>query len=232
MIAILAVLAITILVLIDWTLQLILAWRARRAATRLSSQAAGSYIQEPFDPPQGLFYHKGHSWAFLEPNGCLRVGLDGLVSFLLGRFESVRLPEPGQQVREGEPLARFVREGREMELASPVSGTIVEVNRELAPDGLFVSSDPYGAGWICEIRPESLSGSLSVLVVAERATEWHMSECKRATEFFKSKGRGDIGLDGIGPKASASGGVLVDVNDATWREFQSKFIDSKRRKEG
>jgi glycine cleavage system H lipoate-binding protein len=228
MVAVLAVLAITILVLIDWTLQLILAWRAKRAASSLSSRMAQLQVEEPFTPPPGLFYHQSHSWVFLEPNGCVRVGLDGLIGFLLGRFDDVHLPQSGQRVREGDPLIRFTQGKRDLVMASPVSGTVMDVNRELAPDGSFVSTEPYGVGWVCEIKPESLSQSLKKLLMADRATVWHAQECIRMTEFFQRNGCGDVGLDTVGPRGLAPTGFLLGVDDNVWHEFQSKFLDIRR----
>jgi glycine cleavage system H lipoate-binding protein len=230
MIAVYAVLAITVLVLIDWSLQLIQAWRVKRLALRRTAQAATLHAQDPFHPPPGLFYHRSHTWVFLEPNGSVRIGLDGLAAFLVGRFDRIELPQPGRHVSEGEALVHITKGTRKLEVTSPVDGTVAEVNHELTPDGLFVSSEPYGAGWICQIIPDSLSRSLGKLAVAERATEWHMVESERATEFFKSKGWGDAGLDSVGPRSSSPAGFLQNTDDQTWRDFQTQFLDVKRSK--
>jgi glycine cleavage system H lipoate-binding protein len=230
MIAVYAVLIITLLVLIDWSLQLVQAWRVKRFALRRTAQAASLYAQNPYQPPPGLFYHHGHTWVFLEMNGSVRVGLDGMASFLVGRFDRIELPEAGKRVREGDTLVSIVKGGRRLAVTSPVDGTVAEVNRELSPDGHFVSAEPYGAGWICQITPDSLSRSLGKLAVAERATEWHMAEAARASEFFKAGGWGDAGMDTVGPRSSAQTGFLQGTDDHTWSEFQSKFLDAKRTK--
>lgn len=228
MIAVYAVLTITVLVLIDWSLQLLQAWRVKRLALRRTAQAARLHAQDPFQPPPGLFYHRSHTWAFLEPNGLLRVGLDGLASFLTGKPDKIELPEEGRHVREGDLLARITKGGRTLAVPSPVDGVVTQVNQELAPDGAFLATEPYEAGWICQITPDSLTRSLGKMFVADKATQWHMEETQRASEFFKVKGWGDAGLDTIGPRSSASTGFLQTTDEKTWTDFESKFMDVKR----
>ena len=39
------------------------------------------------------------------------------------------------------------------DIYAPISGTIVEVNADLADEPQRINDDPYGDGWICVIRP-------------------------------------------------------------------------------
>jgi glycine cleavage system H protein len=39
------------------------------------------------------------------------------------------------------------------EIYAPVSGTVAEVNAELADSPERLNDDPYGEGWICIIEP-------------------------------------------------------------------------------
>ena len=39
------------------------------------------------------------------------------------------------------------------DIYAPVSGTVVEVNTELADAPERLNEDPYGDGWICVIEP-------------------------------------------------------------------------------
>ena len=41
------------------------------------------------------------------------------------------------------------------DIYSPVAGTVVEVNAELAEAPQRLNEDPYGDGWICLIDPAS-----------------------------------------------------------------------------
>jgi glycine cleavage system H protein len=48
---------------------------------------------------------------------------------------------------------------------APVSGTVVEVNDELADAPQRLNEDPYGEGWICVIEPAD-TGELDRLLDA------------------------------------------------------------------
>ena len=43
------------------------------------------------------------------------------------------------------------------DIYAPVSGTVVEVNTELADAPERLNDDPYGEGWICVIEPDDPS---------------------------------------------------------------------------
>ena len=52
------------------------------------------------------------------------------------------------------------------EIYAPVSGTISAVNDELARSPELINSDPYGAGWICEITTGDGGGFADLLDAA------------------------------------------------------------------
>lgn len=226
MVAVLCVLTITILILVDWILQLVWGWRARRLSLTPASHFRGREMSESLDPPGGLFFHPAHSWALVEPSGCIRVGLDGLVGFLLGHVDRVQLPAPGQKVREGEGIARLLQGDRELQLTAPVDGTVVQVNQELLQDGVPIESEPYGAGWICVIQPESLSKDLLKLMIADQASEWHAQESERMLSFL-SHGDSGIGPQAVRSRRPSLCGFLQGAGDDEWGEFQKQFLDAK-----
>ena len=47
------------------------------------------------------------------------------------------------------------------DIYAPVSGTVVEVNNELADAPQRLNEDPYGEGWLCEIEPDDPRSSTS-----------------------------------------------------------------------
>jgi glycine cleavage system H protein len=52
------------------------------------------------------------------------------------------------------------------DIYAPVSGTVVEVNTELADAPERLNDDPYGEGWICVIEPDD-PGQLDKMLDAE-----------------------------------------------------------------
>jgi len=232
MVAILVVLTITVCLLVDWCLQLYQAKHARKRALTVGARSRPPLASNPFTPPQGLFFHPAHSWAQVEPTGGVRVGLDGLVSFLLGSIDRVELPTPGQEVKEGDSIAKLCQGSREIRLAAPVDGEVVEVNQELSPDGHFIQCEPYGAGWICEIQPRSLSKNLQRLMVGDEVTEWHAREARRIIKFLShAEGGGNNGgsdSDNLPTEGLLLRGFMEGASDEEWREFQREFLDARR----
>ena len=224
MVAILAVLTITVCLLVDWCVQVVQAKRARDRALSYGEWELPASATNPFSPPHGLFFHPSHSWAHVEPNGDVRIGLDGLIGFLLGDIDHVDLPAPGQEVTEGKEIAVLKQGDRELSITAPVNGRIVGVNRELIPDGHFIRSEPYGAGWVCEIKPKSLSEDLHNLMVDEQVTEWHSLEARRIIKFLShSQGNGS-NSDELPTEGLLLRGFMEGATDEEWQQFQAQFM--------
>jgi glycine cleavage system H protein len=61
------------------------------------------------------------------------------------------------------------------DLYSPISGKIVKVNEKLREKPGMVNEDPYGEGWIVEIRPNNsltLKQELDSLLGAREYNKW------------------------------------------------------------
>jgi glycine cleavage system H protein len=228
MVAILVVLTVTILLLVDWSLQLIQARCAMKRALSGGGRNGAPLASNPFTPPQGLFFHPSHAWAQVEPTGNVKVGLDGLVGFLVGNIDRVELPSPGQAIKEGDSLARLLQGSRELRVTAPFDGEVVDINDELMPDGRFIQYEPYGAGWICEIRPKSLSRDMSKLMVGDDATAWHASEARRIIKFLSHAEGNGSNSDTLPTEGLLLRGFMEGASDEEWRRFQSEFLEAKR----
>lgn len=164
----------------------------------------------------GLLYAPTHTW--IRPEGeRLRVGLDDLAQRLLPWAVAVELPRPGQKVREGEPVAAISSGGREARIASPVSGTIVAVNPEVAREPTLVKSENYGRGWLFLVAPEGRTWTR--LPAGEAARDWLRGEGERLSRFFEQS----LGY------AAADGGELVGpppslLGEPEWKALTRSFL--------
>lgn len=103
--------------------------------------------------PQDLRYTAEHEWVRLTED-VVRVGITDYAQDALGDVVFVSLPALGTQVRAGEAVGEVESTKSVSDLYAPVSGTVVGRNEELSSTPELVNSDPYGAGWILELRPE------------------------------------------------------------------------------
>jgi len=107
--------------------------------------------------PGDLLFTSEHEWLRREDDGSVTVGITEHAATALGDLVYVELPEVGQDVESGGEMAVVESVKAASDVYAPVSGSVVEVNEELADDPEKINADPYGDGWIVRI---DLSGSL------------------------------------------------------------------------
>jgi glycine cleavage system H protein len=104
--------------------------------------------------PEDLRYSADHEWARLE-DGLVRVGITDYAQDALGDVVFVQVPTLGTDVNAGDRVTEVESTKSVSDIYAPITGTIVEVNAELADEPQRINDDPYGDGWICVIRPSS-----------------------------------------------------------------------------
>jgi glycine cleavage system H lipoate-binding protein len=109
-----------------------------------------------FQVPQNVRYHSGHTWALSESRELVRVGIDDFASKLVGKIESIALPQRGRWVRQGQKIWTIFRDGKSVDMVSPIEGTVSDVNEAVVKNPNLALKDPYGEGWIMTVQaPDS-----------------------------------------------------------------------------
>jgi glycine cleavage system H protein len=106
--------------------------------------------------PEDLRYSSDHEWARLE-DGRIRVGITDYAQDALGDVVFVEVPEVGSAIDAGGKVSEVESTKSVSDIYTPVAGTIVEVNGELADAPERLNDDPYGEGWIFVIEPREES---------------------------------------------------------------------------
>ncbi len=117
-----------------------------------------------FNVPKNLFYHLGHAWALKESPSLVRVGMDDFAAKMLGKIDSIKLPQLSTWVRQGQKLATVTRDGHTVDLLSPVEGTITEINTAAINSPEAVRKDPYNEGWLVKVNSPDLKTCLRNLL--------------------------------------------------------------------
>jgi glycine cleavage system H protein len=118
--------------------------------------------------PDDLKYTAEHEWVRgPDAEGTLRVGITDYAQSQLGDIVFVSLPEVGATVVGGQPCGELESTKSVSELYAPVSGVIVANNSavETAPE--LINSEPYGGGWMFEVRPTDPDGLAGLLGAAD-----------------------------------------------------------------
>ena len=109
-----------------------------------------------FQVPENVRYHAGHTWALSESRELVRVGMDDFAAKLVGKIESIALPQRGRWVRQGQKIWTIFRDGKSADMVSPIEGTVSDVNEAVAKNPGLALQDPYGEGWIVTVQaPDS-----------------------------------------------------------------------------
>jgi glycine cleavage system H protein len=106
--------------------------------------------------PEDLRYSSDHEWARVE-DGLVRIGITDYAQDALGDVVFVQVPMVGTEVKAGERFSEVESTKSVSDIYAPLTGTIVEVNSDLADEPQRINEDPYGDGWICIIRPADAS---------------------------------------------------------------------------
>ncbi|AUU11042.1 glycine cleavage system protein GcvH [Serratia marcescens] len=102
--------------------------------------------------PTELKYASSHEWVRAEGNGVYTVGITEHAQELLGDMVFVDLPEVGRRVAAGEDCAVAESVKAASDIYAPISGEIVAVNGELESSPELVNSEPYGDGFLFQIK--------------------------------------------------------------------------------
>lgn len=117
--------------------------------------------------PAELSYTSEHEWvSALTAEGTVRVGITDHAQDALGDVVYVDLPSVGDSVAAEDSFGEIESTKSVSDLFAPIAGEIVAANEALEDDPALVNSDPYGEGWIIEIRPEN-ADDLANLLTAE-----------------------------------------------------------------
>lgn len=115
--------------------------------------------------PDELKYTAEHEWV-RDPGtsaGSVRVGITDFAQDALGDIVYVSLPEVGASLTGGEPCGELESTKSVSDVYAPLTGEVVARNDALDATPELVNSDPYGEGWLFEIRltdPTALAGLL------------------------------------------------------------------------
>lgn len=114
--------------------------------------------------PAELSYTSEHEWvSALTAEGTVRVGITDHAQDALGDVVYVDLPSVGDSVAAEDSFGEIESTKSVSDLFAPIAGEIVAANEALEDYPALVNSDPYGEGWIIEIRPENADDLANLL---------------------------------------------------------------------
>ena len=178
--------------------------------------------------PGGLFFDKSHTWAFMEKDGKVRIGIDDFLQHVTGPITRVIMKNPGERIKKGETFLTLVQQGKKLEIQSPVSGIVAEQNGGLITDSSRINSEPYSEGWVYVVEPLNWLTEVKAYAMGDKYSEWLKAEFSRLKDFLSS---GKVAFDNVEPVqvmqegGEIKEGVLEGFGPEVWEEFQTGFIN-------
>jgi glycine cleavage system H lipoate-binding protein/ABC-type phosphate transport system substrate-binding protein len=221
------------LILIVFTVDFVIRYVRRKKS---AGKVAGSVIQTILNEnslilPKGLYFDKTHTWTFMEQNGAVKVGIDDFLLHLTGPLTRLKMKNEGYKIKKGEHILSIIQNGKQLNLYSPVSGTIIERNNALSTNASMVNSSPYNDGWVYRIEPTNWLRETQLLFMADKQRLYIKNEVSRLKDFLA----GIIMTDNekYAQVILQDGGEIIDntlanLGPEIWEDFQSKFIDPSR----
>ena len=112
--------------------------------------------------PEDLYYLiDKHVWAKPMEEGVVRVGMTSVAAKLSGgklAAVTIKTKAIGQELAQGKSVATVESSKFVGPVPAPVTGVLVRGNDALTGDPNLATSDPYGAGWIAEIKASNWEG--------------------------------------------------------------------------
>ena len=109
-----------------------------------------------------IFFAKTHEWVKIEGDTAT-LGISDYAQKELGDIVSVELPGVGTQVEQSAQFGTIESTKAASELYAPLSGQIIEVNKELTSNPQFINEDAMGKGWLIRIKLSD-PGQTSILL--------------------------------------------------------------------
>jgi glycine cleavage system H protein len=141
-----------------------------------------------FRVPRDRFYNENDCWVKLEGDRAT-VGITDFLQNMASDIIYVELPEPGTAVEQFDEAGSFEAVKTMLDVISPVSGVIKEVNEELREKPELVNQDPYERGWFVamevtdfDVDRENLLDATAYYEVLKRKVEAERRKLKEKTE--------------------------------------------------
>lgn len=105
--------------------------------------------------PSDLKYTRDHEWLRLEDDSVVTIGITDHAQAQLGDLVFVEVPETGSSLGAGDAAAVVESVKAASDVYAPVAGEVVGANEQLDESPELVNNDPFGEGWIYQLRVEN-----------------------------------------------------------------------------
>ncbi len=104
--------------------------------------------------PDDRLYSKSHEWVRVEGD-VATIGITDHAQKELGEVVFVDLPDVGEIFDAGQEFGTIESVKAVSEIFLPVTGEVLELNKNLADEPGAINEDPHGEGWLLKVKVSS-----------------------------------------------------------------------------
>ena len=198
----------------------LMATKPARAANQPFQKLGCSHkLVNGFRVPENLRYHPGHTWALNESPSLVRIGIDDFASKMIGKIEQIALPQRGQWVRQGQKIWSVMRNGKKVDMVSPIEGSVADINEEAIRNPELACNDPYGEGWLVTVQSPDAKTNFRNLLGGALARWWTEEAAGRLQRRFPMA-LGALAQDG----GVATHDLTQHIEGAEWSDVVREFF--------
>ncbi|MDX1694807.1 MAG: glycine cleavage system protein GcvH [Ketobacteraceae bacterium] len=102
--------------------------------------------------PSELRYLSSHEWVRVDDDDIATIGITDHAQDAMGDLVFVETPEVGTTLAASDEAGVVESVKAASDIYSPVSGEVIAVNENLEDSPESVNQDPYGDGWMFQIK--------------------------------------------------------------------------------
>lgn len=123
--------------------------------------------------PDNAKYTENDEWIIVDGDTA-KIGLTDYAQDQLSDVVFVDLPDVGDTLTKGETFGTVESVKAASDVYAPAGGEVVAVNEALDDEPEMINSDPFGAGWLVEIKlsdPSDLNDLLDAAAYAKHCAD-------------------------------------------------------------
>jgi glycine cleavage system H lipoate-binding protein/ABC-type phosphate transport system substrate-binding protein len=230
----LTVIILSVVILLSLIISAIIYLRRNKRVSALPEKGVISHVvfsENSLIAPKGLYFDKTHTWAFMEKNGLVRIGIDDFIQHVTGPVTRVEMKMPGEKIKKGDILMSLIQKGKQLNIHAPVSGIIREQNVSLLSDSSLINSSPCSEGWVYMIEPSNWLREIQFFDMADKYRKWLQNEITRLKDFLATSlkvNKLDYATVVLQDGGALKDSVLEDLGPEVWEDFQTNFLDTSK----
>ena len=171
-----------------------------------------------FAIPGGVFIAENHTWASLDPDGNVRIGIDDFAKKMIGKIDKIEFPNLGMEIKSGQPLFTIKQGNNSISFSSPVSGTLSKNNSDLTDNMDRLEASPYEMSWISTIDANNLDNELTSMKIGNAAVNFYQEEINNWQSSIS-----DLKLEESENNELVLG-IMEKIQDKDWKVLAEKFF--------